>query len=69
MESLPKNVWWCDAPGMPGNTIGSSFAKWLTVQVAWNSGTFTGAWRDTVLSSRLRDDPAPEEGPSTGPAA
>jgi RimJ/RimL family protein N-acetyltransferase len=28
-----------------------------------------GAWRDTVLYSRLRDDPAPEDGPPTGPAA
>ena len=29
---LPMNVWWCDAPGLPASTIGSSFDIRLTPQ-------------------------------------
>src|SRR5690349_5411881 len=41
----------CDAPGMPGKTIGSSGCEWLYAQVALNSGTRTvvaGTARGTI---------------------
>jgi hypothetical protein len=44
----------CDAPGMPGNTIGSSGREWPYAQVALNSGTRTesaGTGRGTSASN------------------
>ena len=31
-ERFPMNVWLCDFPGWPGNTIGSSLLRWLKLQ-------------------------------------
>src|SRR3954454_3226911 len=40
---LPMNVCECEAPGMFGNTIGSSFRfERLTAQLAWNSWCVVG---------------------------
>src|SRR4029453_6408556 len=38
---LPQNVCRCEAPAMPGKTIGSSGRRWLILQEALNSGTRT----------------------------
>src|SRR5436305_14308006 len=33
VETLPTKLWSCESPGFPGNTIGSSGARWLKRQV------------------------------------
>jgi hypothetical protein len=49
---LPTNECRCDAPGMPGKTIGSSASRWLYVQSARNSGLSpTPAGTGSVLSA------------------
>jgi len=37
--SLPKNTCMCEAPGWPGNTIGSSAPEWLYGHSTRNCGT------------------------------
>jgi len=46
---LPMKEWLCDAPARPGNTIGSSFKAWFTLQLAcisWYAanGGWSAAW-------------------------
>lgn len=60
VESLPKKLCMCEAPGSPGKTIGSSGARWVYGHSARNSATRT----TSAAALGAGAAPAPVSGPA-----